>query len=152
MYRHLELTLWIGLMLGASYIDFRHRMVPDWLNLCIAACSLLGLRSGTLAGVLCAIPFLLAAGCWGGIGGGDIKFMAAWYAPGNVWRTEGGNIRDRVPACVSYGLSFMVFMEGHPSPYVIPHGPIPNNGLSGCVVCRRIGHGYYNEWAEVRYE
>lgn len=77
MYRHLELTLWIGLMLGASYIDFRHRMVPDWLNLYIAACSLLGLRSGTLAGVLCAIPFLLAAGCWGGIGGGDIKFMAA---------------------------------------------------------------------------
>ena len=77
MYRNLELTLWIGLMLGASYTDLRHRMVPDWLNLCIAACSLLGLRSGTLAGVLCAIPFLLAAGCWGGIGGGDIKFMAA---------------------------------------------------------------------------
>ena len=41
MYRNLELTLWIGLMLGASYTDLRHRMVPDWLNLCIAACSLL---------------------------------------------------------------------------------------------------------------
>ena len=43
MYRNLELTLWIGLMLGASYTDLRHRMVPDWLNLCIAACSLLAI-------------------------------------------------------------------------------------------------------------
>ena len=77
MYRNLELTLWIGLMLGASYTDLRHRMVPDWLNLCIAACSLLGHQSGSPAGILCAIPFLFAAVCWGGIGGGDIKFMAA---------------------------------------------------------------------------
>ncbi len=59
MYRNLELTLWIGLMLGASYTDLRHRMVPDWLNLCIAACSLLGHQSGSPAGILCAIPFLL---------------------------------------------------------------------------------------------
>ena len=77
MYRNLELTLWIGLMLGASYTDLRHRMVPDWLNLCIAACSLLGHQGGSPAGILCAIPFLFAAVCWGGIGGGDIKFMAA---------------------------------------------------------------------------
>ena len=112
MYRYLELTLWIVLMLGASYSDFRHRMVPDWLNLCIAACSLLGLQRGTLAGVLCALPFLLAAGCWGG----HQVYGSMRYAPGDVWWTGGGNIRDRVLACVSYGLSFMVFMEGHPTP------------------------------------
>ncbi|MCD7991291.1 MAG: A24 family peptidase [Clostridia bacterium] len=77
MYRNLELTIWIGLMLGASYTDLRYRMVPDWLNLSIAVCSLPGFQNGTLAGSLCAIPFLMAAVCWGGIGGGDIKFMAA---------------------------------------------------------------------------
>lgn len=116
MYRNLELTLWIGLMLGASYTDLCHRMVPDWLNLCIAACSLLRHQGGSPAGILCAIPFLFAAVCWGGIGGGDIKFMAACGMHLGVWRTGGGGIRDGIPACVSYGISFLVFMEGHPAP------------------------------------
>lgn len=72
-----ELTMWICFMLAASYTDIRHRVVPNWLNFCIAVCSLPGLQLENLAGILCSIPFLLAAICWGGIGGGDIKFMAA---------------------------------------------------------------------------
>ena len=71
------LNLWVGLLLMASYIDIRHRKVPDWLNLCIAFSSLPGFQPGNLAGILCAMPFLLAGICWGGIGGGAIKFMAA---------------------------------------------------------------------------
>lgn len=69
--------MWISFMLAASYTDIRCRRVPDWLNFCIGACSLLRFQPENLAGILCPIPFLLAAVCWGGIGGGDIKFMAA---------------------------------------------------------------------------
>ena len=81
MYRNLELTLWIGLMLGASYTDLRHRMVPDWLNLCIAAV------------------------CWGGIGGGDIKFMAACGMHLGVY---GG-----LEAAVLGTVSLLVYHMGH---------------------------------------
>lgn len=77
MCKILELTMWICFMLAASYTDIRRRMVPNWLNFCIAVCSLPGFQLENLAGILCSIPFLLAAVCWGGIGGGDIKFMAA---------------------------------------------------------------------------
>ena len=77
MCRTLALIMWIGFLLAASCTDIRYRMVPDWMNLCIAACSLPGFQPGNLAGILCALPFLLAAVCRGGIGGGDIKFMAA---------------------------------------------------------------------------
>lgn len=73
-------------MLMASYIDIRRRMAPDWLNLCIAFSSLPGFQPENLAGVLCAIPFLLAGICWGGIGGGDIKFMAACGLHIGVWK------------------------------------------------------------------
>ena len=62
MYRHLELTLWIGLMLGASYIDFRHRMVPDWLNLCIAACPCWGCGAEHWQGFCAPSLFFLQQG------------------------------------------------------------------------------------------
>ena len=60
MYRNLELTLWIGLMLGASYTDLRHRMVPDWSE--SLYCSLFPVgapEAASPAGILCAILFFL---------------------------------------------------------------------------------------------
>jgi leader peptidase (prepilin peptidase)/N-methyltransferase len=47
------------------------------MNLMIASISLLCFSPEQLLGILIALPFLLAAVSFGGMGGGDIKLMAA---------------------------------------------------------------------------
>ena len=65
------------LLCAASVFDLRRRIIPDTLNLAIAASALLCFSPVRLWGLFIALPFLLAAVLWGGIGGGDIKLMAA---------------------------------------------------------------------------
>ncbi|WP_312643307.1 A24 family peptidase [Hydrogenoanaerobacterium sp.] len=73
----LHAVFFVALLCAASVVDLKHRIIPDWLNLMIAAISLLCFSPEQLLGILIALPFLLAAVFFGGMGGGDIKLMAA---------------------------------------------------------------------------
>lgn len=65
------------LLCVASVTDLTKRIVPNWLCLGIAGVSVIGFTPAKLLGILIALPFLLAAVFFGGMGGGDIKLMAA---------------------------------------------------------------------------
>ena len=66
-----------ALLLAASIFDVRKRIIPDSTCLGIAMIGLLTFEPVKLAGVLAAALFLIAAMLFGGMGGGDIKLMAA---------------------------------------------------------------------------
>lgn len=65
------------LLLAASALDIKKRMVPDALCAMIALTAVFSFHPQNLWGVLVSLPFLLAAVFCGGMGGGDIKLMAA---------------------------------------------------------------------------
>lgn len=69
--------VFIVLLLAASLIDIRKRIIPDTICLAIALTSLILFEPVKLWGILAALPLLLAALLWGGMGGGDIKLTAA---------------------------------------------------------------------------
>ena len=69
--------LFIALLLAASLWDLRKRIIPDSLCLGIALTGLLTFEPVRLFGILAAVPLFLAALLLGGMGGGDIKLMAA---------------------------------------------------------------------------
>lgn len=69
--------LFAALLAAASRWDIRKRIIPDTLCLCIALTGLLTFSPVKLLGFLAAMPLLLAALFLGGIGGGDIKLVAA---------------------------------------------------------------------------
>ena len=73
----LQGDLFIALLLAASLWDLHNRIVPDSLSLGIALTGLLAFEPEKLFGILAAVPFLLAALVLGGMGGGDIKLIAA---------------------------------------------------------------------------
>jgi len=61
----------------ASVFDIRKRMIPNTVCLLIALTGLIGFEPVKLFGILTALPLLLAALLWGGMGGGDVKLTAA---------------------------------------------------------------------------
>lgn len=67
--------LFFSLLAGASYCDIRFRTIPDSFSILLVAVALIGLQPYRFLGILCGIPFLLAAVTVGGIGGADIKIM-----------------------------------------------------------------------------
>ena len=69
--------LFIALLLAASIFDIKKRIIPDAICLFIALTGLIGFEPVKLFGILAALPLLLAALLWSGMGGGDIKLMAA---------------------------------------------------------------------------
>lgn len=69
--------LFISLLLAASLWDIRKRIIPDSICVFIALTGLIVFEPLKLLGLFSAIPFLLAALIWDGMGGGDIKLMAA---------------------------------------------------------------------------
>ena len=66
-----------ALLLAASVSDIRRKIIPDSTCLGIALTSLLAFEPVKLTGILAASPFLITALLFGGMGGGDIKLMAA---------------------------------------------------------------------------
>jgi leader peptidase (prepilin peptidase)/N-methyltransferase len=66
-----------ALLAVACFWDVHKRIIPDSLCLCIALTGLLAFEPVRLFGILAAVPFLLAALIQSGMGGGDIKLMAA---------------------------------------------------------------------------
>ncbi len=72
-----QAVFFIALLCAASVFDLRRRIIPDTINLAIVATALLCFSWSNLWGISVALPFLLAAVFCGGMGGGDIKLMAA---------------------------------------------------------------------------
>ncbi len=64
-------------LLAAAIKDVEDRIIPNWMPGLIAVLSFYLPEGPQFSGLLVALPLLLAACLWGGIGGGDIKLMAA---------------------------------------------------------------------------
>lgn len=78
------LCVYASALITASFIDLDHTYIPDGVHLLIAALAVLSLFTGPslpplerLLGLLPAAVMLLLSLLTGGIGGGDIKLMAA---------------------------------------------------------------------------
>lgn len=69
--------IFIVLLLAASLIDIRKRIIPDTICLAVTLTGFILFEPVKLLGILAALPLLLAALVWGGMGGGDIKLIAA---------------------------------------------------------------------------
>jgi leader peptidase (prepilin peptidase)/N-methyltransferase len=69
--------IFFTLLFLASVFDIRKRIIPDTVCLLIALTGVIGFEPVKLFGILTALPLLLAALIWGGMGGGDIKLIAA---------------------------------------------------------------------------
>lgn len=72
-----QAVFFVALLCAASVTDLTKRIVPNWICLGIAGVSIIGFTPVKLLGILVALPFLLTAVFFGGMGGGDIKLMAA---------------------------------------------------------------------------
>lgn len=72
-----QAVFFVVLLFAVSVFDLRRRIIPDMKKVAIAASALLCFSPAQLWGVFIALPFLLAAVLWGGMGGGDIKLMAS---------------------------------------------------------------------------
>lgn len=75
--RAIQAIVFILLLLAASAMDIKKRMVSDALCVMIALTAVLSFQPHKLWGILVSLPFLFAAVFCGGMGGGDIKLMAA---------------------------------------------------------------------------
>ena len=96
-----QTVLFVILMAGASWWDIRKRIFPDHYVLLLFLAALISFDPWKLTGILAAFPFLVTALWIGGVGGGDIKFVADWY-----WDLE-----ERVLLCF-WGSAFCsCFME-----------------------------------------
>ena len=79
------------LLCAASVTDLTKRIVPNWLCLGIAGVSIIGFTPVKLLGILIALPFLLAAVFFGGMGGWDCPGTAscgcagAWFMATACW-------------------------------------------------------------------
>lgn len=83
----LQSGIFIALLLAASVIDIQKRIIPDLLCLAIALSGLFCFEPVKLLGILACLPLFIAALLCGGMGGGDIKLMAA---SGCVLGLQGG--------------------------------------------------------------
>ena len=72
-----QVVIFTVLLFAASACDLKKREIPDQLNGAIALTALLSFSPCNLLGLLTGLPFLIAAVTCGGMGGGDIKLMAA---------------------------------------------------------------------------
>lgn len=75
--RAVQSIVFLLLLLAASVTDLKKRVVPDLLCMLIALTAAISFHPEQLWGIFIALPFLLAAVFCGGMGGGDIKLMAA---------------------------------------------------------------------------
>ncbi|HUE69898.1 MAG TPA: A24 family peptidase [Pirellulaceae bacterium] len=87
------LVLLLLLLLAASICDLRRREIPDWVPLAMlawaAAAAAAGIGGATWLGAACgfAVGLALSAPLFylGGIGGGDVKLIAALGAALGPW-------------------------------------------------------------------
>lgn len=74
----LQAGFFVALLLAASVMDCRRRIIPNSICVLIAATGLISFSPARLLGPLASLPLLIAAmGKEGAMGGGDIKLTAA---------------------------------------------------------------------------
>lgn len=74
----LQAALFAALLLTASVLDIRYRLIPNTICALIGAAGLIQFSPARLPGILTALPLLIAAmGKPDSMGGGDIKLTAA---------------------------------------------------------------------------
>lgn len=73
----IQAVFFVALLLTASVFDLKKRIIPDSINLAIVVTAMWNFTPVNLLGIFSALPFLISAIFMGGMGGGDIKFMAA---------------------------------------------------------------------------
>ena len=74
----LQAGFFVVLLLAASILDCRRRIIPNSICVLVAAAGLISFSPARLLGPLAALPLLIAAmGREGSMGGGDIKLTAA---------------------------------------------------------------------------
>ena len=84
----IQAVLFMALLVIASVIDIRKRIIPNSICVLIALTGLIYFSPVSLFGILTALPLLIPALCkQNSIGGGDIKLTAA---AGLVLGFEGG--------------------------------------------------------------
>ena len=70
-----------GIVLAVLFVaalgDVRNRMIPKGIHILMAVCCLIPPAEVQPGGIVAALPLLLAALWKGGVGGGDVKIMAA---------------------------------------------------------------------------
>jgi len=73
-----QAVFFIVLLVVASFVDIRKRIIPNSICALVALTGLIGFSPVRLFGILAALPLLIPAICKeGSIGGGDIKLTAA---------------------------------------------------------------------------
>ena len=119
-----QAVIFIALLFAASVCDLKKREIPDVLNGAIALTALLSFTPWNFLGVLTGLPFLIAAMTCGGMGGGDIKLMAACGLvlglPGGITATILG-LSAMLPVCGIVTLVRRLRGNGNKIPY--PLGP-----------------------------
>ena len=95
-------VLFLFLLLAASFVDLKRREIPDWVSGSIAALSLMYVRPECLLGLIPAL-FFLAAAVKGGIGGGDVKLVAACGLVLGCRVPDRNHTGTSAPASVSFG-------------------------------------------------
>lgn len=73
----IQAVFFIAFLCWVSVIDIKTRSLPDWFHVLIALTALLQFETWNLIGIFTALPLLCAAMICGGMGGGDVKLMAA---------------------------------------------------------------------------
>ncbi len=97
-----------SLLLAASAIDIRTRTIPDMIGLLIAAISLIPPEPVRMAGVLAALPLLIAGLSVGGIGGGDIKLTGACGMVLGLERTFMGLLAGLILMLAFHGMKMIL--------------------------------------------
>jgi len=121
--------LFIALLLAASLWDLRKRIVPDSLCLGIALTGLLAFEPVKLLGILAAVPFLLAALVLGGMGGGDIKLMAAAGPVLGFQKSIAAIIMGLTAMLVFHAICFILQrLRGRDAPKAYPLAPFLSLG------------------------
>ena len=119
-----QAVIFTALLFAASVCDLKSREIPDWLNGAIALTALLSFTPWNLLGILTGLPFLIAAVTCGGMGGGDIKLMAA---SGHVLGLPGGiaatilGLSAMLPVCGT--VTLIKRLRGNREKIPFPLGP-----------------------------
>lgn len=98
----------LTLLTTVSFWDIRQRIIPDSLCLSITLISLLSFTPEKLFGLFAGVILLIAALLWGGMGGGDIKLMAA-----------SGLVLGFYKSMTALMLSFIILLAFHALNFII---------------------------------
>lgn len=119
----------IALLSAVSLWDLKKRIIPDTICVFIALTGLLIFEPLKLFGVFAAVPFLLAALIWDGMGGGDIKLMAAAGLVLGLQKSMAAIIMGLTAMLISHAIYTLIQrLRGRNAPKAYPLAPFLSLG------------------------